>query len=80
MKSFLGLVVLCCWVSVGWAANEHSPGTTKETILRWVEAFRSVKPEFQAGETLKLDDLEKVRPFLPPGYFEEYNFPDVEFA
>ena len=37
MKSFWGLVVLCCWVGAGWAANEHSPGTTKETILRWVE-------------------------------------------
>ena len=80
MKSFWGLVVLCCWVGAGWAANEKAPDTTQETVLRWVETFRSATPEFQPGETLKLDDLEKVQPFLPPGYFEEYDFPDVEFV
>ena len=78
MKHFLGLLVLCCWAGAGWAAQAQGP--TKETVLRWVETARSATPAFRAGETVKLDDLEQVRPFLPPGYVEEYNFPEVEFA
>ena len=71
---------LSCVVGPVRVGRAHAQDTTKETVLRWVETFRSATPEFQAGETLKLGDLENVHPFLPPGYVEEYNFPDVEFA
>ncbi len=55
-EKLLGVVVLCCWGGTGWVANEKAPGTTKETVLRWIETFRSAKPEFQAGETFSQEE------------------------
>jgi hypothetical protein len=43
-----------------------------------VEANREAQPAFQPGEILQLADLEKLRPLLPPGYLEEFRFPEME--
>jgi hypothetical protein len=49
-------------------------------VLQWVDDNREVQPAFQAGDMLSFADLEKLRPFLPPGYMEEFRFPEVSFA
>src|SRR5262245_9237279 len=62
------------------AAVEDTQAVTKEAVLQWVDDNREAQPAFQAGDVLSLADLEKLRPFLPPGYLEEFRFPDVSFA
>lgn len=53
---------------------------TRDTLLQWMTQYGDAKAEFKAGDILKAADREKVRPFLPPPYFAEFDFPEVEFA
>ena len=71
--------LLAC-VDSSQAAQANQQAVSKATVLEWVKRHREAKSTFQPGETLKSADLEKLRPFLPPGYFEEYAFPEVEFV
>lgn len=41
---------------------------------------RDAMPDFRPGDILTHADLEKIRPFLPPGYVEKVDFPGVEFT
>ena len=52
---------------------------TREDIQRWIETNLDTLPKFQEGEVLPQADLDKLRPFLPPRYIDEFNFPGVEF-
>lgn len=52
---------------------------TREDIQRWIEINLDSLPKFQEGEVLTQADLDKLRPFLPPRYLDEFNFPGVEF-
>lgn len=79
MAVLVVLALLPLWGGLCLAADEGQRAVTKETVLQWVEKYRDTQPEFQPGDVLTLSDLEKVRPFIPPGYFEEFNFPEVEF-
>ncbi len=62
------------------AAEDGPQAITKEVVLQWVDDNRDAQPGFQPGEILRLADLEKLRSFLPPGYLEEFRFPDVSFT
>ena len=72
---FVGLLV---WAGPSWAQDERN-AMTRETVLQWTQQYTDARPDFQHGETLGLSDMEKLRPFLPPGYFEEFQFPEVTF-
>ncbi len=72
---FVGLLV---WAGSSWAQDGRS-AMTRETVLEWVRQYQDTQPEFTPGETLGLSDMDKIRPFVPPGYFEEFQFPEVTF-
>jgi hypothetical protein len=36
------------------------------------------KPDFKPGEVLGVKDLERIRPFVPPGYLEQLTFPNLK--
>ena len=72
---FVGLLV---WVGPSWAQDERN-AMTRETVLEWVGQYQDAQPEFTPGQTLGLSDMDKIRPFVPPGYFEEFQFPEVTF-
>src|SRR5262245_31285128 len=76
----LFLAVLGFWAAPGGAAEGSQRAITKETLLQWVERNRQAQPKFKPGETVTAANREKLRPFLPPGYFEEFDFPEAEFA
>ena len=78
MPFILLIVGLLIWTGPSRAQADPS-SMTRETILQWVEQYKDAKPDFQPGDTLTQADLEKVRPFLPPGYFEEFQFPEAVF-
>ena len=52
---------------------------TREDLQRWIATNLDTRPQFQEGEVLTQADLDKLRPFLPPRYIDEFNFPGVEF-
>jgi hypothetical protein len=74
------LAILFVWAEPGWAAEESQRSITKETILEWVERYGDAQPQFKPGDTVTAANREQLRPFLPPGYFEEFAFPEAEFA
>lgn len=53
---------------------------TRADVLQWLETEMNTPPLFREGDVLTRTDFDKVRPFLPPGYIEEFNFPQVEFS
>jgi hypothetical protein len=53
--------------------------TTHTDILRWLQEEMDAPPLFRDGDILTQKDLDKIRPFLPPGYFDEFHFAGVEF-
>jgi hypothetical protein len=58
----------------------QEPGLpTRKDIQRWIESNLDTPPMFRDGEVLGQADLEKLRPFLPPRYIDEFNFAGVEF-
>ena len=71
------LLSACLWAGSDVVADERSPTISKDTVLQWVNQYQHATPEFRPGQTLAFEDLEKVRPFLPPGFFDEAAFPGV---
>ena len=60
----------------------HSQGQglpTREDIQQWIAMNLDTLPQFKEGDVLRQADLEKLRPFLPPRYIDEFDFPEVEF-
>ena len=78
MQLFFLFVGLLVWTGPTWAQDERR-AMTRDTLLQWVAQHKQAQPDFQPGTTLTFDELEKVRPFIPPGYFEEFQFPEVTF-
>lgn len=53
---------------------------THAGAVEWLERHRDTAPGFEPGEVLGRGDLDRLRPFLPPGYFDEFDFADVRVA
>lgn len=49
---------------------------TRETIGAWIHTVPYADPPV-AGATIGIDELDQLRPFIAPGYIEEFNFPEV---
>lgn len=49
---------------------------TREDLVNWIEATPAVVPP-DAGTTLTQADMAAVKAFLPPGYAEEFDFPEL---
>ncbi len=57
-----------------------APGTSGYTyadVLDWVKRNRGAQPQFGAGDYIRRADIEKIRPFVPPGFYEQFVFDDV---
>jgi len=76
------LNVLVAFLGVVFTHSAYADGQalpTREEIQKWIETNLDTPPKFREGEVLKQADLDKLRPFLPPRYIDEFNFPAVEF-
>src|SRR5262249_17098403 len=62
-------------------AGEGIPDQLRTYTLKnytdWVQRYRDAKPEFKPGDVLTQKDIIKLRPFVPPGFFEMLNFPEL---
>jgi hypothetical protein len=50
---------------------------SRADVDQWLNKYRDAKAEFKPGDVIGAGDLEKVRPFMPPGYFEQLKFPEL---
>jgi len=66
-----------CFITKTYAQGQALP--TREDIQHWVATNLETVPKFQEGEILTQAELDKLRPFLPPRYVDEFNFPGVQF-
>ena len=78
MKRLAVSLLTACALLAGqtgaWAQAQSGDATTytQQTFYDWVKQYKDAKPQFKAGDTLTNADLEKVKPFMMPGYFEQY--------
>lgn len=77
LSVFALLLVIASLPTRGRAEGQPLP--TREDIQRWIETNLEAPPKFKDGEVLTQADLEKLQPFLPPRYIDEFNFEGVEF-
>ncbi len=85
MKKTVLALLFCSVLVVGllFANQVNSQGQdlpNREDIQQWIAMNLDSIPQFEEGDILKQADLDKLRPFLPPRYIDEYNFPEVAFS
>lgn len=51
---------------------------TRAIIDQWLTKYADAKPDFKPGDTLTVKDLDRMRPFMPPGYIEYLKFPEFK--
>lgn len=58
------------------AGASSAAEVTRDTIGAWItaEAYADLPV---AGTVIGIDDLDRVRPFIAPGYIDEFQFPEV---
>lgn len=60
----------------GWLAVEAQQVYTRPDYTKWLEQYGNATPDFKPGDVLTAKDLERLRPFVIPGYLEFLNFPE----
>ena len=63
----LALVAACA----ATAAAQSAPAT-RQTVAQWLTQNANAKPDFKPGDVLTVKDFERIRPFMMPGYVEQY--------
>jgi hypothetical protein len=79
VRSWFALVVAVGTLLFLHGAAQGKTTVTHADVIRWLQSAADAPPLFHEGEVLTRADLDKVRPYLPPGYIDEFNFPGVEF-
>ncbi|MGD0075032.1 MAG: DUF1329 domain-containing protein [Candidatus Binataceae bacterium] len=68
-------VAMLCGLAASARAGDAG-GQTRETFEKWLRQNQNAKPDFKPGDVLTAKDLDRMRPFVPPGYLEQLNFPE----
>src|ERR1700730_3112730 len=79
--SLLSMLCFVLALSAGNAGTVSAaePATyTVATFQTWLTQYANAKPDFKRGDVLTAKDLERMRPFVPPGYLEQLNFPNFK--
>lgn len=63
---------------LGSASAQDVKSYTRATFDEWLAKYKDAKPDFKPGDVLTAKDIEKMRPFIPPGYIEQLNFPEFQ--
>ena len=75
--AWVGLLVIASallWVRPAMAQDVKS--YTRATFDQWLAKYKDAKPDFKVGDVLTAKDIERMRPFIYPGYVEQLNFPE----
>jgi hypothetical protein len=63
---------------VASAADSAKPDLsqyTVQTVVDWLRRYENTTPGFKPGDVLTAKDLDRLRPFMVPGYLEQLDFP-----
>jgi len=71
-------VLALCFGATGHAYAADPSTYTVATFQNWLTQYANAKPDFKASDILTAKDLERMRPFVPPGYLEQLNFPNFK--
>jgi hypothetical protein len=66
--------LVLCWPPDSAQAQDIS----RADVGKWLETRPAVPPNFKAGDVLSAADLDRLRPFVPPGYLEQLSFPSFK--
>jgi uncharacterized protein DUF1329 len=79
---YVAIVVGASILAIGGVACAQDSSSiknyTRAKVDDWLRANVDTKPDFKAGDVITTKDLARLRPFLPPGYFEYLDFPDFK--
>ena len=78
LLSVLVFVLALCPGTAGTASAADPSSYTVGTFQSWLKQYADAKPDFKAGDVLTAKALERMRPFVPPGYLEQLNFPNFK--
>ena len=62
----------------GTAKAQDVKSYTRATFDQWLAKYKDAKPDFKVGDVLTAKDIERMRPFVFPGYVEQFNFPEFK--
>jgi hypothetical protein len=70
------IVAVSVWIMpAGSGAQEVY---TRQDYTKWLDQYGNARPDFKAGDVVTAKDLERLRPFVLPGYMEFLNFPEFK--
>ena len=72
------LTMALSWLATTPANAQDFSTYTRATFDQWLEKNKDAKPDFKAGDSLTAKDIERLRPFIPPGFIEQLNFPEFK--
>ena len=78
LQAALVAVLALCSGAAGVAFAADPTTYTVDTYQNWLKQYANAKPDFKAGDVLTAKDVERMRPFVPPGYLEQLNFPNFK--
>jgi len=81
----LGFILLIRTPLQAQVSNSYTPGAdvsqyTYATFTDWLTKYADAKSPFKPGDVFTSKDLDRLRPFVPPGYLEQLNFPEFSGA
>lgn len=76
----IGIIVMLVAIMTGVgvsAVGAQQTLPTRSDYTVWLQKYLNTKPTFKPGDVLTQKDLERIRPFVPPGYLAQLNFPEL---
>ncbi len=74
LVSWLALILAFCLWGTSANAAESQQTFTRADYTKWLEQYANATPDFKPGDVLTAKDLERLRPFVIPGYLQFLNF------
>ena len=72
------LILIGSTIGATRASAQNVTSYTRATLDQWLAKYADAKPQFKAGDVLSVKDLDRIRPFVPPGWFEQLDFPEFK--
>lgn len=68
---------LLAWLGLLVAAHAPAAESNRDGLLAWLEEYRYASEGPAPGSVVGQESIAELRPFLPPGFFAEFDFPEV---
>lgn len=79
-RLFLVVALVTVWLAtmVTTAAAQEAQRYERAALDTWLAQYGNATPAFKAGDVLTAKDVERLRPFVPPGLLEKLLFPEFQ--